>query len=349
MGLPKFFGIDIGNHSIKAVSLADIDTPNPKLTGYAYGSTPIGVFDSDNEEALQVLAKSIREIIQSSNLAGMRNVVFAVPERHVYRRLLVRIPYVDDNSLDTAVLFEMKKWLNSPLNDMRVDKIIVGVRYEDPVKVADVLGIAVKVSVLDRYLKVLEMAGLEPIAAETEAIATVRSLIGNIAESQYSYMIVDFGSGSTDVSVGFRGKLIYSDSIPYGSDSVTKAIAQTFSMDLVKAEEYKKTYGIDPSNFNGKLANAIAPVMDMIMDDIRKIMEYFRREFSEIAPNKVFIVGDASNMPGLVPYMRGKLNTEVEIANPWATIRVNERDMAFFRRNASAYTVSIGLARKTDI
>ncbi|BDQ04680.1 MAG: pilus assembly protein PilM [Candidatus Dojkabacteria bacterium] len=349
MGLPRFFGIDIGNHSIKAISLADTDTNSPRLVGYAYGSTPVGLFNSDNEEALHLLAKSIKEIIQSSSLNGINRVVFAVPESHVYRRLLVRIPYVDEHSLDTAVLFEMKKWLNSQLDDIRVDKSVIGVRYEDPVKVADVLGIAVKVSVLDKYLKVLELAGFEPIAAETEAIATVRSLTGSFADSPYSYMIVDFGSGSTDVSVGLNGKLIYSDSIPYGSDSVTKAIAQTFSMDFVKAEEYKKTYGIDPSNFNGKLANAIVPVMDMIMGDIRKIIEYFRREFMQIAPNKVFIVGDAANMPGLVPYMHDKLNVDIEIANPWATIRVAERDLAFLRRNASTYSVSIGLAKKTDI
>lgn len=346
MSLPKFFGIDIGNHSIKAIRLSD-DGDNPKLIGFAYGSTPMGILMSESEEAQQRLATAIHDIIRSSNLAGVKQVVFAVPESHVVRRLMT-LPYVDDASLETSVAFEMKKWLSSPLDDVRIGKVVVGEKMQNGVKVVDVLGIAVKISYLDRYMKVLELAGLEPIAAETEAIGTVRAIAPLAKDKTTSYLIVDFGSGSTDVSVAFKDKLIYSDSIPYGSDSITKAISQSFSMDMIKAEEYKKTYGIDEKNFNGKLANVVAPVLDLILSDVRKSLEYFRREFSEIAPSKIYITGDAGNMPGLTEYVTQKLQIPVELANAWSSVTVPEKDMAYLKRNASAYTVAIGLAKKSD-
>lgn len=346
MSLPKFFGIDIGNHSIKAIRLSD-SGDKPKLVGFAYGSTPMGILVSESDEAQQKLANAIKDIIHSSNLAGVKQVVFAVPESHVVRRLMT-LPYVDDASLETSVAFEMKKWLSSPLDDVRIGKVVVGEKIQSGAKVVDVLGIAVKISYLDRYMKVLEMAGLEPIAAETEAIATVRSIAPLAKGNATSYLIVDFGSGSTDVCVAYKDKLIYSDSIPYGSDSVTKAISQSFSMDMIKAEEYKKTYGIDSAQFNGKLASVISPVMDLILSDVRKSLEYFRREFSEIAPSKIYITGDAGNMPGLVKYVAEKLQIPVELANAWSSVIVPDKDMNFLKRNASAYTVAIGLGKKSD-
>jgi type IV pilus assembly protein PilM len=344
--LPKFFGLDIGNHSIKAIRLSDA-SDKPKLVGFAYGSTPAGILVSESEEAQAKLAEAIRDIIRSSNLANVKQVVFAVPESHVVRRLMT-IPYVDDESLDTSVAFEMKKWLSSPLEDVRIGKVLVGEKMQNGAKVVDVLGIAVKIAYLDRYMNVLQMAGLEPIAAETECIATVRSIAPLARDLTSSYLIVDFGSGSTDVSVAFKDKLIYSDSIQFGSDSITKAISQSFSMDLVKAEEYKKTYGIDPTHFNGKLSGVIAPVADLILSDIRKSLEYFKREYSEIAPSKIYLTGDAANMPGLAKYVADKLQIVVELANAWSPILVPEKDMQFLKRNASAYTAAIGLAKKTD-
>jgi type IV pilus assembly protein PilM len=346
MSLPKFFGIDIGNHSIKAIRLSD-DPSKPKLLGFAYGSTPAGILVSDNDEVLRRLANSIRDVIKSSNLDGIKQVVFAVPESHVVRRLMT-LPYVDDASLDTSVLFEMKKWISTSLDEVRINKVIVGEKLQADTKVVDVLGVAVKISYLDRYIKVLEMAGFEPIAAETEAISTVRAISPSAAATATSYLIVDFGSASTDVSVAYKDKLIYSDSIPYGSDSVTRAISQTFSMDVVKAEEYKKTYGVDPANFGGKLASSIYPVLDLILADVKKSLEYFRREYSEIAPSKVYLTGDAGNMPGLLKYVADKLQIPVELANAWSTVNVPDKDLTYLKRNASAYTVAIGLAKKTD-
>lgn len=343
--MPKFFGLDIGNHSIKAIRLDGGE--KPKLVGFAYGSTPNGILMSDSEESQQRLAFAIRDIVRSSNLSGIKQVVFAVPESHVVRRLMT-LPYVDDESLETSVTYEMKKWLSSPLDDIRIGKVIVGEKLINDAKAVDVLGIAVKISYLDRYMKVLEMAGLDPIAAETEGIATVRAIAPLAKDLTSSYLIVDFGSGSTDVSVAFKDKLIYSDSIAFGSDSMTKAISQSFSMDAIKAEEYKKTYGIDPSHFDGKLSAVLAPVADLILSDVQKSLEYFRREFSEIAPSKVFLTGDAANMPGLAKYVADKLRISVELANAWSEVVVPQKDVGFLKRNASAYTVAIGLAKKTD-
>lgn len=347
MSLPKFFGLDIGNHSIKAIRLSG-DTNNLVLEGYAYGSTPNGILLSESEENQKKLATAIKEIVSSSSLAGIKKVVFAVPESHVYPRLMT-LPYVDEKSLENAVNWEIRKYLTTPIEEVNIGTIMIGEKTKNDVRVADVLVIAVKNAYLERYMKVLDMAGLEPIAAETESIATVRALAPLTAGITSSYLVVDFGSNSTDVCVAFKDKLIYSDSIAYGSDSITKAISQSFSMDAIKAEEYKKTYGVDINHFQGKLAGVITPVLDLILMDVRKSLEYFRREFSEIAPSKVFITGDAANMPGLKDYIISKLRIDVELANAWKTVKVSETDNQVLNKNSSAYTVAIGLAKKTDI
>jgi type IV pilus assembly protein PilM len=347
MSLPKFFGLDIGNHSIKAIHISGLPD-KPKLDGYAYGSTPVGILMSESEENQKRLASAIHDIIKSSNLAGMKKVVFAIPESHVNRRLIT-LPYVDDESLEKSVYWEMKQYLPVPIDEVTLGTIIIGEKMKNETRVADVLVIAVDNKYIDRYMRVLEMAGLEPIAAETEAVATVRAIYPLAQEITSSYLIVDLGSQSTDVSVAYKDKLIYSDSIPYGSDSVTKAISQTFAMDTAKADEYKKTYGMDPVHFGGKLATVINPVVDTILVEVRKSLEYFRREFTDIAPSKIFLTGEAGLMPGLLKYMGDKLQISIELANPWSKITIENKDSAFIQKGLSAYSVAIGLAKKTDI
>ncbi len=343
MGLPKFFGLDIGNHSIKAIKMA-----GNKLEGFAYGSTPSGILLSESEESQKRLAGAIHDIIKSSNLNAVKKVVFAVPESHVYRRLMT-LPYIDDESLEKAVYWEIKKYLPTPIDEVTLGTIIIGEKMQEDIRVVDVLAIAVQNKHLDRYMKVIELAGLEAIAAETEGIATVRAIAPLAQDLSSSYLIVDFGSNSTDVSVAFKDKLLYSDSISYGSDSVTKAISQSFSMDATKAEEYKKTYGIDPQHFQGKLSQVVATVIDLILVEVRRSIEYFRREFSEIAPTRIYITGEAAMMPGLLDYMQQKLQIQIQIANAWSAVDVPEKDKGYLGRNSSAYTVAIGLAKKTDI
>lgn len=344
----RFFGLDIGNHSIKAIMLSG-SADKPKLAGYAYGSTPSGILVSEDEESQKRLASSIKDIIKSSNLSRVKGVVFAIPESHVFKRLLTNLPYVNDDTLNSTIVWEVKKYLTTSVDEMTIDYIFIGEKNKDGMRVADVLAVAVKNQFIQRYIKVLELAGLEPVGAETEGIASVRALYPMVRDLSTSYLVVDFGSASTDVSVAYKDKLVYSDSISYGSDSITKAIAQTFSMDNTKAEEYKKTYGLDKNHFEGKLHEVVAPVVDMILVDVRRSLEYFKREFPEIAPAKILITGEAANMPGLMQYAGEKLGISVEIANAWTNIDVSGEDSQFLGKIASAFTVAVGLANKQDI
>lgn len=344
----KFFGLDVGNHSIKALMLGG----NPgryKVLGYAYGSTPSGIPFAEDEASQRNLASSIKDIIGSSNLSKVKGCVAAVPESHVFKRLLTNLPYIDEQSLGNTVMWEVKKYITTPLEDMTVDYIPIGEKTKDGMKVIDVLAVAIKNSFIERYVKILQMAGLNPMAIETEGIASVRALYPTVIDQGSSYFIVDFGSGSTDVCFAYNDKLVYSDSIAYGSDSITKAIAQTFGMDMVKAEEYKKTYGVDPQHFDGKLVNAINPVLDMILLDVRRSLEYFKKEFLEIAPKTILVTGEAAKMPGLMQYIQNKLQISVLQANPWQNIEVSENDKGFLMSYSSGFTVSIGLAMKQDI
>lgn len=346
--MANYFGLDIGNHSIKAIRVSDPNSPRPHLVGYAYGKTPGSIINVDDEVGQKTLSQSIRNIISSSNLAGIKQVVFAIPEAHVSKRFMT-LPYASEEEIETAVTFEMKKWIPYPLDDARINKIIVGEKFQDGVRVVDVLGIAVRISYLDRYIETLEIAGLEPIAAETEGVSVVRTISRHINNSNFSYVVIDFGSVSTDVTVAFKDKLIYSDSIPYGSDSITKAVMQTFNIDYTRAEEYKKTYGIDPVNLNGRLANVIIPVLDLILDDVRKIIEYFKREISEIAPSKIFLTGETTRMPGLSEYVMQKLQINVEPINNLYFLGGNPNDLNLIKQNCPGFVVALGLALKTDI
>ena len=52
----------------------------------------------------------------------------------------------------------------------------------------------------------------------------------------------------------------------------TKIISDVFKLSLAKAEEYKRAYGLDKAQFEGKLFQAVTPVLSTLVGDVKKVV-----------------------------------------------------------------------------
>lgn len=352
MSLPEFFGLDIGNHTIKACQIK-WKGKKPELAGIGNAETPVGIIGSESPEHQKELSKHVNLAKKDAGIAT-KKVVIGLPESSIFTQLIT-IPKVANEKIEELVHWEAKKYIPLPIDEVRVDWIILGERYVDQKPHIDVFIIAAPQPLIERYLKVLEFAGLEAIGIETESIATTRSLwwpiqIGINKNRQLdtpSVMILDFGAKSTDLSVVKLGTLLFSQSLATGSDALTEAISADFGLSAQQAEEYKRSYGLDESQLEGKISNSLKPIMQVISAEVTKTMNFFKSRFAKSTPERLLLVGDGARLPGILTYMASQIGIETSIANPLANMGISRRVRKKVEQISSVgYCVSLGLALK---
>ncbi|MEA3357011.1 MAG: type IV pilus assembly protein PilM [Patescibacteria group bacterium] len=339
--LPDHIGLDFGNHSIKAVQLSGINK-SPSLVGFGSQLTPVGVINSEDETHQKQLVEALKVLIGEGGFRT-KNVVAALPEFSIFTRFL-EFPGVKDDELEDAVHWQAKQVVPIPIAEMQVGWIVLG-RNESK-NATKVLFIGAPRKLIDLYVRIMEKAKLEPVAIETEGIASGRAVYraGDVREA----VILDLGSRSTDMGIMSGGNLIFSQSISIGSDSLTRTIATEFSFEYNQAEEYKRNYGLDQTQLDGKIFQCLKPIIDSLVAEVRRGVEFYKSRTLEAAPKQYVLIGDGSLLPGLVVYLAQEFGMAVQLADPWAGINMNQKQESVISKGRPAYAVAVGLALKSE-
>jgi type IV pilus assembly protein PilM len=343
MALPDHVGVDFGNHTVKAVQLRNIMS-SPELVSFADQTTPVGVINSEDPSHQQKLADVIKELWQEGGFRTDK-VVAAMPESSIFTRFM-EFPGVKEEELDDAIHWQAKQVVPIPLNEVVMSSIVLGQGVKESTDVYKILLVAAPKKIIDLYMNVLQLAKLEPVALETEAIAAGRAIYKSSAIRDA--IILDFGSQSTVMSVMNTGNLIFSQSISVGSDALTRAIATEFSFEYNQAEEYKRNYGLMPDQLEGKIYNTIKPIVDSLAAEVRRGIEFYKTRTMFAPPRNIVLIGDGALLPGLVVYLAKEFGASVELGDPFDNIQVPKKHESSLAKGKAAYTVAVGLALKDE-
>ncbi|HRI05341.1 MAG TPA: type IV pilus assembly protein PilM [Candidatus Dojkabacteria bacterium] len=340
--LPDHVGIDFGNHSVKAVELTGAGTASPQLLNFGSQRTPHGVLNSEDDIHQNQLADALKTLFSTSK---MRNklVVMALPESSVFTRFL-EFPGVKEEELENAVYYQAKEYIPMPIDDVQMSYVPLGFNQEK--NAWKVLLVAAPKKIIQIYLNVAEKAGLQPIAIETESVAMGRAMFKSTGMKHV--VMLDFGATSTDMSIMLDGQLVFSQSIAIGSDSLTQAVVNKFNFEYQQAEEYKRNYGVVEGILEGKMYTTLSPILDAIMNEVRRGIEFYKNKTLASAPNNVLLSGDGALLPGLADYITKAMGMSAMLSDPWKGIVVPDKFRNLVTKSASSYAVAIGLALKDE-
>lgn len=339
-------GLDIGFASIKVVSLAK-DKNTSKLISLGLIASPTPGMISDIDSDLETVAGTIKKLLSAAKIEE-KDIVAALPESKVFTRVIDDLPYLTDNELSSAIRYAAEEFIPMPLTDVNLNWQVL---FRSDKKTKDtktiVLVVASPKNAVAKYIKVLAMAGIRPKALETETIAVTRSLVGNNSFS-LSTLIVQLGATTTDFAVVSKGLIWLTRSISTGGMALTRSLAQHFSFEIPQAEEYKKVYGMNKDQLEGKVFEAIRPIVDIIVGESKRVMQAFESKYPQNPIKRVVLSGGGAKMPGLVIYFANNLALEVQEADPWYSIIKDKSLIPKLSQDASAYSVAVGLALREE-
>jgi type IV pilus assembly protein PilM len=212
----------------------------------------------------------------------------------------------------------------------------------------DVQLVAAKKTILEKYVTILRGARLIPRGIEPETLSIGR-VLGDSPDHPSASVILNIGYTETLIIITYRGFVRFTRSITVGGDVLTRAISQGLGFDYVQAEEYKKAYGLDTNQAEGKIFAVLKPLFDNIIQEVVRSKMFFTTHNPDININRVILCGGTALMPGLFFYMANNLDLEVELANPWKNIQFSDKVTSKkeeLLQQGPVFAASAGLALK---
>lgn len=333
-------GIDIGSKSIKVIELTKSGLLYSLRASGAVGYVGLAPDKAIEEKDFVLVANVLGKIIKQIGISSTE-VNISLPEAVVFTRI-IKFPILTDEEVASAVKWEAEQYIPIPVVDAVIQYTIL--ERNQSLMQTSVLLVATPKSVVEKYVKVLRLAGLNPIFAETELTAVARSL----APEKGISLLLDLGSSATDMAIVKDSHVVFTRSIPIAGDAFTRAVAQGLGIELMQAEEYKKTYGLSASQLEGKVRNALDSIFRMVIDEIKKAISFFQSEEKGEAPTSIIITGGASIMPDIVPYLTNSLGIETVVGNPFAKVNLDVENAKSLAPYRAIYGSAVGLAMREE-
>ena len=337
-------GIDIGSKTLKIVDLEKQGETFSLVASGVVGYSGVTVDKMNDEKEISSLSQIIKKLCSEARVSS-KDVVLSIPEPLTFTRT-IKFPPLTDSEISSAIKWEAEQYIPIPVNEAIIQHSILkrgnGVGTDAGVTV---LLVAAPRAIVERYVKVVQTAGLTPVVVETELIALTRSL----APNDKTVVLVDLGSSSTNLAIVNNGLLSFSRSLPVAGEAFTRSVAQTLSIVPQQAEEYKKTYGLSTDQLEGKVKAALNPVIRLVTDEIKKAVNYYLSEEKGETPSTLILSGGSSGMPEIITELSKSLGYEVLSGNPFSKIRVNPSLSQKLLPFAPLYGVAVGLAMHESV
>lgn len=332
------FGLDIGYSSLKVMQI-DAQPKRQNVSGYGVATFDHAALKDGVIIDPEALAKATKSLFDSHMVGEIttKRVNMSVPAAHTFTRPMT-LPALDQKDLVEAVRLEAEQYIPIPIDDLYLDYAITKSTKQN----TDVLAVAVPKKVVNSYLTLARILGLEVVSIESTIIAGTRLFL-QAEQSDTPAVLIDFGSMSTDITIYDQGVTV-TGTVLGGGDSLTAAIADYLKVSRQEAHIIKTKYGLGVSKKQAEIIEATKPVLDLLLKELRRMIRYYEeRSGTESKISQAVTMGGGANMPGLSDYLTNHLRIAARMIDPWQRLHFGDLQPPN-RMEKSTYITVAGLA-----
>lgn len=346
-------GIDVGTSAIKVVQ---VKREGGKIQLETYGELGLGTYANETLGKVvtlgpDVIATAIKDILREANVTTNTAVLSIQSQATLI--FLVELPHVKESELAEIIPNEARKYIPVPLTEVSLDWYVVPQKQtysEEQSSIAtppkiEIVVVAVRNETLSQYRDIGQKAGIETRGNEIEIFSAIRSVFHREIAP---VLVIDYGAGTTKVSVVEYGVVRAYHVINRGSAFITESIARTMNIDFDKAEELKRTVGMNLTPGQEKVAESIGANTQYIINEIQTILLQYERQ-SHKAVTKIILCGGGSSMPGFLEKIIESFGVETIYGDPFDKAEAPEFMKPVLVKAGPEFTVAMGLALKEFI
>lgn len=330
------WGMDLGNSLVKLASVQ-----GKKVMALSAFSNPLSKIHIDTEAEMESFSVALKKVMTDSKIES-KSFRVVIPDSLVYFRV-ISLPNLSDAELASAIHYEAEQYVPVKLDEVELSWDVID---RPSVRTAgekmQVLLVAASKESVGKVVELLGRVGIETEAIEPEIIAASRSLIygKNLTGGT---MLCLIGSSGMSLAVFNGDKLVFVYRYGSGGMALTRAVSATLQLTLAQAEEYKRAYGVQANVLEGKLASAMMPVIDGMVLEMKKAVNFFLQNSNGAKMSRIVLGGGTAMMPGFVQLLTSKVGLEVTVGDPLAGLTLNAENL---RANLPIYPAVIGTLKE---
>ncbi|PIY78964.1 MAG: hypothetical protein COY81_05285 [Candidatus Pacebacteria bacterium CG_4_10_14_0_8_um_filter_43_12] len=303
--------IDIGTYSVKAISGNPGAKPAIKRVAEVFNTTGLAVPTDD--ASIEKMALLVESVFADYDLP--RNEVrVAIPETVVSTKV-IPLPPLTDAELASAINWQAEQHIPIPPEELSLEYQVVFRPKGNDKQPMRVLLVGVRKTVIDNYVNLFHSIGIEPILIETQILSIMRSL--QFVPEDPTTLIVHIGASNMNMALVHQAELKFVLSHLNGGQLLTKALEQTLAMDATQSEQYKRTYGLDSDQFQGKIREAMMPAAQLLTAEIKKSLQFFVNQNPKESVKRIVLSGGTALLPGFVQFITDETGAEVLVSAPF--------------------------------
>ena len=305
------------------------------------------------EDGLHLVDADVREIKQTDdNVIGEKEIVLALKD--LFKRVdvkkskiiasincsktavkIAKAPHMPKAELRDGIRLEAKNYFPFPISSSLLDYEILGDAVEKGVRRYEVAVAVSPRKTVDKYLALLEKAGIKPVL-----LVPCPKALQKLAEQSYfsakggegkALCFLDIGGLHTELVI-LKGKaVVFSRKIPVRGKDFTKSMTDVLVSDrgrleltLDEAEKIKREVGIPPEGESKIIDKKISTVqilsmlrtpLEQLVNEIERCFDYYREESGGGTVDSLVLFGGGASLGGLVKFLSEELGIEVKLGD----------------------------------
>lgn len=339
-------GLDIGESAVKVVELKDLG----KGRGFQLSKlgweplAPEAIVDGQIMDAT-IVVDAIQRLFQRLKIRNVQVATALAGHSVIVKR--INLPVMTPAELAESIHWEAEQYIPFDIQDVNLDyQILEGASLSGEGNM-DVLLAAAKKDKINDYTTVITQAGLQPIIVDLAAFALQNAFEANYEfESHQVIALVDIGAAVSSISVLTGGTSVFWRDMSVGGKQYTDAIQKELNLSAEQAERLKRGEEIDGIPYE-RVLPILSAVNQELGAEIQKTLDFFRQiSPSDEGLDRLYLTGGSAQVLHLKEALGERLNTQVELFNPFRKIPAAGRDISAELINEMAPTasVAVGLA-----
>ena len=364
MPIPKknqLVGLDIGSHSVK---LVEIDDSKKGMILKSFGTIglPKDAIVEGTIKEIEIVASSIKNLfkmlhVKNKNVATSISGFSVIPKK-------ISISKRDESELESSIQEEAEQYIPFDISDVNLDYEILtreeeevepepepeteeGAKEEDS-GLMDVMLVAAKKDIIEDYVSLIHLAGLNPAVLDVDAFAIQNAFEMSAEEISGCYAIVSVGAEELGINAIKNRMSIFTRDSSYGGSQITEAIMSKLDTSYEEAEKIKLG-GTKMDKERGTLEEIFTSSISGWVQEIKRALDFLSTTYPDETIEKILITGGASRLPGFAKYLEMETDIPIEQLNPFANLQINEKtfDPRYLNYMAPQAGVAVGLALRS--
>lgn len=320
-------GIDIGNDSIKVVTLRKKRGSILLEKAVKYNFEEFGRL-KESDQKITKTGLELRKLISLHGLQTGRSVLGVSGSQIMFRYL--QVPVVPMWRLKLLMNYEVSDQASKGIGECVTDYTLLN----PPVLSGNlsVMIVYAKQAYIDRLMTICNTTGFDPAQIAPSASSLLNLLLHQKGKSDDVDMIVDIGSTNIDISIGDGHSLYFARSMNGGGREFTRFIQERLDVTFREAETYKTTGELpfvpEPDQkedlektFRAHVSNSVTGFADSTLKFARGQID-----IKDLKLNNIYLTGGAAAHPFLVEDVEKNMRVHTEVLDPLKTITTKSSD-----------------------